>query len=241
MDNNQTVVQTRNLRKSYASGSLEVRALRGVDLCIARQEMVAIVGPSGSGKTTLLNLVAGLDVPDSGEVHLAGRPLSRMSSAALAAFRRDHVGFVFQAHNLIPVLTVSENAEYVLMLQGVSTGERRRRIAETLASVGLEGMENRFPAQLSGGQQQRVAIARALVPQPDIIIADEPTASLDSVTAADLINLMHRLNRDQGATFIISTHDARVFDTMQRVIHIQDGVIVTDERREIAHGPTPGG
>lgn len=234
METEDAVLVTRQLSKDYSTGSMKVRAVRDVGLTIRRREMVAIVGPSGSGKTTLLNLVAGLDTPDGGEIELAGRPLSSLSGSELAALRRDHIGFVFQAHNLIPVLTVVENAEYVLMLQGIPRAERRRRVAEALASVGLQGMEDRFPAQLSGGQQQRVAIARALVPRPDIIIADEPTASLDSHTAASLIDLMRRLNQEQAATFIISTHDHQVVEMMQRVIRMKDGCIVSDERGPIA-------
>lgn len=232
MGTDTAVLETKQLKKSYETGGVEVHAVRGIDLRIARREMVAIVGPSGSGKTTFLNLIAGLDSPTAGDVLLAGHALNQLSSDALAAFRRDHVGFVFQAHNLIPVLTVGENTEYILMLQGVPKEERRARVAEALSSVGLPGMEKRFPSQLSGGQQQRVAIARALVPRPDIIIADEPTASLDSHTAASLIDLMYQLNHERHATFIISTHDPQMVSKMKRVVRLKDGAILSDELQQ---------
>ncbi|PJB81346.1 MAG: macrolide ABC transporter ATP-binding protein, partial [Acidobacteria bacterium CG_4_9_14_3_um_filter_49_7] len=176
------VIQARNLKKTYQDNGISVHAVNGVDLDIEFGEFSAIVGPSGSGKTTFLNVISGLDTPTAGDVRLAGEPLSSMTGRYLSDFRRDHVGFIFQAYNLIPVLTVSENVEYIMLLQGVSKQERRQRVHKMLEKVGLSGMENRLPSKLSGGQQQRVAIARAMVSRPSLILADEPTANLDSKT-----------------------------------------------------------
>ena len=208
-NDNGNVIVTENVSKEYADHGVPVTAVDGVDLTIARGEFAAIVGPSGSGKTTFLNLVSGLDNVTDGRIWLADRLISEMSGRELSDFRRDHIGFIFQAYNLIPVLSVEENVEYIMLLQGVENEERRRRVRETLRDLGLEGMENRRPPELSGGQQQRVAVARAIVSRPDIVLADEPTANLDSTTAVDLIEMMRRLNESSGITFIFSTHDPR--------------------------------
>ena len=188
-----------------------------------RGEFTAIAGPSGSGKTTLLNIISGLDAPTSGRVLLAGRPINGMSGSELSDFRRDHIGFIFQSYNLIPVLKVRENIEYVMLLQGVSERERRGRVAEILKEVDLEGMEERRPAQLSGGQQQRVAVARAMVSQPDLILADEPTANLDSATGCGLLDMMRELNEKRGMTFVFSSHDQRIMDRAKRLVTLRDG------------------
>ena len=193
---------------------------------------MAIAGPSGSGKSTLLNLMGGLDRPSAGSVALAGRSISAMSGNELSDFRRDRVGFIFQSFNLIPVLTVCENVEYVMLLQGVAAPERRRRVGEILAEVGLEGLEDRRPLQLTGGQQQRVAVARAIVSQPDIILADEPTANLDSATGAALLDLMRGLNRSHGTTFVFSTHDRMIMEQARRLMVLKDGRIDRDEVKD---------
>ena len=190
MATREEVVRLEKVSKIYREGDIEIPALREVDFVLHRGEFTALVGPSGSGKTTLLNLISGLDVPTSGRVILAGRDISRLSGGELATFRRDHIGFIFQSYNLIPVLTVEENVEYVLLLQGVPSRERKRRVREVLRDVGLEGFEKRYPPQLSGGQQQRVAIARAMVHRPDIVLADEPTANLDTETGRTLLKMM---------------------------------------------------
>lgn len=208
----------------------KVVALDGVSFAIHPGEFTAIVGPSGSGKSTLLNIMSGFEVPTAGTALLAGKDITKMAGDELAHFRRDHVGFVFQAFNLIPVLSVKENAEYVLVLQGVGEGERRERVAKILAAVGLEGKEDRFPYQLSGGQQQRVAIARAMVSEPDIVVADEPTANLDSKTGTDLVLMMQGLNEQFGTTFVFSTHDQIIMNHAKRLITIADGRIDRDER-----------
>ena len=206
-----------------------VHALKHVDLKIKKGEFAALIGPSGSGKTTLLNLMSGLDNPTSGNVILKGKDLFSMSGNELSDFRRDHIGFVFQSYNLIPVLTAFENIEYILILQGVSDNERKERVTKALEQVGLKGLGNKFPAHLSGGQQQRVAVARAMVGNPDIILADEPTANLDSVNGHALIDMMLHLNETQGVTFVFSTHDQRIIDEAKRIITIEDGKIVEDK------------
>jgi putative ABC transport system ATP-binding protein len=206
-----------------------VHALKHVDLKIKKGEFAALIGPSGSGKTTLLNLMSGLDNPTSGSVILKGKDLFSMSGNDLSDFRRDHIGFVFQSYNLIPVLTAFENIEYILILQGVSDIERKERVTKALDQVGLHGLGNKFPAHLSGGQQQRVAVARAMVGNPDIILADEPTANLDSVNGHALIDMMLHLNETQGVTFVFSTHDQRIIDEAKRIITIEDGKIVEDK------------
>jgi putative ABC transport system ATP-binding protein len=225
------VIRTENLSKTYNQGENEVHALKGVSLTIERGEFTAIAGPSGSGKTSWLNLVSGLDAPTAGTVFLGGQPISRMSGAQLSDFRRDHIGFIFQSYNLIPVLSARENVEYVMLLQGVPAAERARRVAEILLAVGLKGLENRRPAHLSGGQQQRVAVARAMVSRPDIILADEPTANLDQATGAALLGMMKDLNKKSGMTFVFSTHDRHIMDHARRLIILKDGRIDSDETR----------
>jgi len=223
------VIRIENVWRTYRTGEVEVHALRDVSLTIERGEFTALAGPSGSGKTTLLNIASGLDLPTSGSAILAGRPIGSMSGRELSDFRRDHIGFIFQAYNLIPVLSARENIEYVMLLQGVGEAERRQRVAEILEEVGLGGMENRKPSQLSGGQQQRVAIARAMVSRPDIILADEPTANIDSTTGKDLLDMMLELNRRRGMTFVFSTHEAMVMEHARRLITLTDGTISSDD------------
>ena len=230
-NNTDAVVVTEGVTKEYSDNSIPVLAVRGVDLTIRQGEFTAIVGPSGSGKTTFLNLISGLDRITSGRIWLNGKLLSEMSGRELSDFRRDNIGFIFQAYNLIPVLTISENVEYIMMLQGVSGKERRQRVRDILAELGLGDFENRFPTQLSGGQQQRVAVARAIVAEPSLVLADEPTANLDSATAIELIERMRRLNETRGVTFIFSTHDTKIMDRARRLIVLQDGRIHSDEVR----------
>jgi putative ABC transport system ATP-binding protein len=225
------LIRTEGLTKIYRDDGLAVPALRGIDLTIRSGEFTAVVGPSGSGKTTLLNIVSGLDRPSEGRVWLDGRLVSAMSGAELSDFRRDHIGFIFQAYNLIPVLKVEENVEYIMLLQGVPKAERRKRVDDILRDIGLEGFADRFPARLSGGQQQRVAIARAMVSRPLMILADEPTANLDSKTGADLLDMMRRLNEERGMTFVFSTHDRMIMDKARRVIVIKDGRVDSDQVR----------
>lgn len=225
------LIVTKGLRKVYTENGVPVEAVRGIDLTIRRGEFLAIVGPSGSGKTTFLNLISGLDHPTSGEVWLAGQELSAMSGRELSDFRRDRIGFIFQAYNLIPVLTVEENVEYIMLLQGVEKEQRHRRVLEMLAEVGLEGYEDRVPPKLSGGQQQRVAVARAMVSKPAMILADEPTANLDSVTGAGLLDMMKELNGRSGMTFVFSTHDQKIMERAERLVTLQDGEVHSDESR----------
>ena len=226
------VIVTKGVRKTYEGNGVTVHAVRGIDLTITPGEFTAVVGPSGSGKTTLLNVISGLDKPSGGEVRLNGELLSDMGGTRLSDFRRDHIGFIFQAYNLIPVLTVEENVEYVMLLQGIPPTERRRRVQDMLAQVGLADMARRRPPQLSGGQQQRVAIARAMVSQPSLILADEPTANLDSATGEDLLDMMRQLNETSGMTFLFSTHDTMVMQRARRVITIRDGLVVSDEIKD---------
>ena len=220
-----------DVRKVYRQGAVEVEALRGLSLTVERGEFTAIYGPSGSGKSTILNIIGALDTPSSGRALLEGRDLAGMSRRQLSHLRRDRIGFVFQAYNLVPVLTALENAEVVLSLQGVDPSERRHRVLEMLKAVGLEGLENRKPDELSGGQQQRVAIARAIVADPAIVLADEPTANVDSETADMLLELMEQLNRERGITFLFSTHDPRVMARARRLVRIVDGRVESEERR----------
>ena len=220
-----SLVELSNITKDYGSGDIMVRALRGVDLCLEEKAFVAVAGPSGSGKSTLLNIISGLDSATSGKCTVAGTDLNGLNASQLSKLRLDKIGFIFQAYNLLPVLTAYENAEYVMMLQGVSDNERRERTMAILKRVGLEGMENRFPRELSGGQQQRVAVARAIVGEPAIVLADEPTANLDSATGAALMDLMAELNAEKGITFIFSTHDKDVMERSQEVIRLRDGLI----------------
>lgn len=208
-----------------------VKAVDRVSIEIERGEFTAIVGPSGSGKTTLLHLIGGLDNPTSGSAMLSGTNIAEMSGAALSDFRRDHIGFIFQSYNLIPVLSAEENIEYIMLLQGVEASERKRRVTEMLAQVGLEGLGDRRPNKLSGGQQQRVAIARAMVSHPEIILADEPTANLDSKTGIALLDLMKELNEQHNMTFVFSTHDEKIMKRASRLIHMMDGEIELDETK----------
>jgi putative ABC transport system ATP-binding protein len=218
-------VECRQLRKTYRHGSVSATALDGVDLTIERGEFLALAGPSGSGKTTLLNILGGLDEADSGEVRIDGQALTGMSKAQLADLRLRRIGFVFQAYNLIPVLSAQENVEFVMVLQGVPAAERHRRAREILDRVGLAGLYDRRPAAMSGGQQQRVAVARAIVTNPAIVLADEPTANLDSRTGHDLLETMHELNQTLKITFVFSTHDQMVMSLASRLVRIHDGRI----------------
>ncbi len=231
-ENPKPIIVLENLVKNYRQGKLEVPAVRGVNLEIKSGEFTAISGPSGSGKTTVLNIIGALDDPTDGKVFVEGIHLASLSRSALSKLRRDRIGFVFQAYNLIPVLTAFENAEIVLALQGIAVKERRERVMGLLADVGLEGMEHRRPDQLSGGQQQRVAIARAIASNPAVVLADEPTANVDSSTAEKLLSIMEKLNREQHVTFVFSTHDQKVMDRARRIIHLVDGKISNDEIRE---------
>jgi putative ABC transport system ATP-binding protein len=230
-DGNSAIVALNDVTKVYRQGAVDVHALRGLTLDVAKGEFTAICGPSGSGKTTALNLIGALDRPTSGSVVLEGQDLSRLSRRELSHLRRDRIGFVFQAYNLMPVLTAYENAETVMWVQGVAVEERRRRVMDLLAAVGLEGLEHRKPSELSGGQQQRVAIARAIAASPAIVLADEPTANVDSETADTLIGIMEKLNREQGVTFLFSTHDPRVMERARRLVRLVDGEVAEDERR----------
>ena len=232
MKSDQPVIKTENVKKVYSDNGVPVHALQGIDLVIQRGEFTAIVGPSGSGKTTLLNIISGLDSPSEGRVWLNNKLISEMSGKELSDFRRDHIGFIFQAYNLIPVLTVEENVEYIMLLQGGPRAERHRRVLEILKEVGLEGFEHRFPTQLSGGQQQRVAIARAMVANPSLILADEPTANLDSQTGAALLDKMRELNERTGMTFVFSTHDQMIMERAKRLVVLKDGRIERDEWKE---------
>jgi putative ABC transport system ATP-binding protein len=227
------LILTEDLKKEFREDEVIVPAVRGIDLTVESGEFTAVVGPSGSGKTTFLNLISGLERPTAGKVWLKNRLLSEMSGRELADFRRDYVGFIFQAYNLIPVLTVEENIEYIMLLQGVAREERRERVREILAEIGMEGFEKRFPPKISGGEQQRVAIARAMVSHPELILADEPTANLDSRTGAALLEMMRGLNRKTGMTFIFSTHDPMVRERADRVITLKDGLVIKDEQRTV--------
>ena len=221
--NGRGTVIVENVVKTYATGESVVHALRGVSVDVAQGDFLSIAGPSGSGKTTLLNLVGCIDAPDSGEITIGGTRVSTMNRDALAMFRRRNLGFVFQTFNLIPVLTAAENVSFALSLLGIGDREIRERTRAILAEVGLAGMEDRLPSRLSGGQQQRVAVARALVKEPSIVLADEPTANLDSATGETIVALMEEINRRDGATFIFSTHDPRVMGRAHRVLRLADG------------------
>jgi putative ABC transport system ATP-binding protein len=224
------LILTQHLGKSYNTGDLTVQALLDVNLDIAPGEFVAIVGPSGSGKTTLLNLIGGLDSPSAGTVIVDGKDLSALPSEVLITFRLHHIGFVFQAYNLVPVLTARENVEFIMLLQNRPRKERDERAVALLRRVGLESRMNNRPAELSGGQQQRVAVARALASHPSFVLADEPTANLDSHSADNLLALMEDLNKEEKMTFVFSTHDPRVIQRAHRVITLVDGMISSDER-----------
>ncbi len=231
MSESASIVRVEGATKVYQQGRVEVHALRGLDLEVGPGELTALYGPSGSGKTTLLNLIGALDTPTSGRVLIEGRDLGKLSRRELSHLRRDRIGFVFQAYNLIPVLTAYENAETVMALQGVDADVRRRKIEELFAEMGLDGMADRRPDELSGGQQQRVAIARAIAADPAVVLADEPTANVDSETADRLLGIMEKLNREREVTFIFSTHDPRVMERARRLVRIVDGRVDGEERR----------
>ncbi len=225
------IVQLDNVSRTYEQGGEIIHAVDSVSLSIEKGDFATLCGPSGSGKTTMLNLIGALDKPTSGAVTIENKNLGAMDRSALSRLRRDRIGFVFQAYNLIPTLTAYENAEFTMALQDRPKDERHERVMTLLKDVGLEGLEDRRPDELSGGQQQRVAIARAIAPEPAIVLADEPTANVDSATAESLLDIMQSLNRDKGATFLFSTHDKMVIDRARRVITMHDGKVVADDVR----------
>lgn len=231
-----SIITLDRLFKNYRTHDIIVPAIRGIGLCVSEGEFSAIAGPSGSGKTTLLNIIGALDTPTKGRVTVDGMDLSELSPRGLADLRRCRIGFIFQAYNLIPVLTARENVEYILLIQGVAKKERTERAEEILADVGLADQLDRLPKELSGGQQQRIAVARAIVSRPQIILADEPTANLDRKTGASLVDLMHRLSHRKKMTFLFSTHDPMVMDYAERLILIRDGRIESDRRKKGSHG-----
>ncbi len=224
-------VTCRNLSKTYQQGKVTIPALVDINLDIPKGDFVCLSGPSGSGKSTLLNLLSGLDIPTTGEIEIDGQRVDKMGKSALADMRLYKIGFVFQAYNLIPVLSAQENVEFVMQLQGVSSQERADKARHVLKEVGLEGLENRRPGDLSGGQQQRVAVARAIVSEPSLILADEPTANLDSQTADDLMQLLRIMNQEHQVTFLFSTHDQLVMRYSKRLIKLRDGRIDSDEQQ----------
>lgn len=226
------IIEAIDVTKVYETRGVETRALDGVSFGLEPGEFTALAGPSGSGKTTLLNLLGALDTPTSGKIQLDGVELSGLSAARLSELRLRKLGFVFQAYNLIPVLTARENVEFVMELQGVAARERRARADQVLERVGLAGLEDKRPLEMSGGQQQRVAVARAIASRPSIVLADEPTANLDSTTAGRLLELMAQLNREDGVTFLFSTHDPLVMEAARRIVRLHDGRISSDERKE---------
>lgn len=229
------LLELNNINKTYLQGEVEVHALRDINLEVKESEFAALVGPSGSGKTTLLNVIGGLDAPSSGEVLLNGTNITGMSEDRLSHFRLMEVGFIFQAYNLVPVLSALENVELVMVLQGRHASERRERAMHYLELVGLTNMVNRRPGALSGGQQQRVAVARALAAGPRIVLADEPTANLDSENATALLDIMHDLSHEEKTTFLFSTHDVRVMQRAERIITLKDGSIESDELTDLHH------
>lgn len=224
------IIELKNLSKSYLDSDRELMAVNHVDLSIEQGEFTAIVGPSGSGKTTLLNLIGGLDAPSSGEVVIDNTVITELNDKALIDFRLHHIGFVFQAYNLIPVLTAKENVEFIMLLQEQNKAAREERAIQLLNEVGLEDKIKKRPGELSGGQQQRVAVARALASRPKFVLADEPTANLDSSSTATLLDIMARLNKEENTTFIFSTHDQRVIDRARRIVYLEDGKIISDTR-----------
>jgi putative ABC transport system ATP-binding protein len=228
------LIKLNNVSKIYKDNSVPVQALKDVSLEIEKEEFTAIVGPSGSGKTTLLNVIGGLDKPTSGTIIVDGTDISTYKTNEMINFRLRHIGFVFQAYNLIPVFTARENVEFIMLLQGVSKEEREKKAIELLESVDLGDRINAKPTELSGGQQQRVAVARALASKPSFVLADEPTANLDSVTANNLLDLMEVLNKNHKMTFVFSTHDARVIKRAHRVVTLRDGAIESDETKDKA-------
>ncbi|TVR68422.1 MAG: ABC transporter ATP-binding protein [Spirochaetaceae bacterium] len=227
------MITIKDVKKDYIDGDIKVHALRGVSMEIERGEFLSIAGPSGSGKTTLLNLIGCIDSIDGGEISIDGEELARRKAKELVEIRRHKIGFVFQSFNLIPVLSAYENVAIVLEMLELPRGEIRERTMTLLHEVGLEGMENRRPSKLSGGQQQRVAVARALIKEPLIVLADEPTANLDSGTGEALLKLMKRINHDRGTTFVFSTHDPMVMDYAGRLCRLHDGEIESDEKRSV--------
>ena len=226
-----TAVRTTNLWKIYPQEPDPVEAVRDISIKIETGDFVAMAGPSGSGKTTMLNMIGGLTRPSQGQISIGDQEITEMSDKDLAQLRLERIGFVFQSYNLLPVLTALENAEFTLLLSDIPKDERRKRVLELFNKIGLSGLEDRKPGKLSGGQQQRVAVARAVVANPALILADEPTANLDSKASADLLDVMERLNQDHGTTFLFSTHDPRVMERSRRLITLVDGQIESDERR----------
>ena len=226
-----TAVRTTNLWKIYPQEPDPVEAVRDISIKIETGDFVAMAGPSGSGKTTMLNMIGGLTRPSQAQISIGDQEITEMSDKDLAQLRLERIGFVFQSYNLLPVLTALENAEFTLLLSGIPKDERRKRVLELFNKIGLSGLEDRKPGKLSGGQQQRVAVARAVVANPALILADEPTANLDSKASADLLDVMERLNQDHGTTFLFSTHDPRVMERSRRLITLVDGQIESDERR----------
>jgi len=231
MSGGPVLLEARGLIKVYDTRGVVTRALDGIDLTVEEGEFAALAGPSGSGKTTLLNMLGGLDVPDQGVVRLDGEDYGTLGAPALADLRLHKLGFVFQAYNLIPVFSALENVEFVMELQGVAAQERRARATEVLEQVGLAGLGAKRPLEMSGGQQQRVAVARSIASRPRLVLADEPTANLDSTTARSLLELMAQLNREHRITFLFSTHDPLVMEAAGRVVRLQDGRVVADERK----------
>jgi putative ABC transport system ATP-binding protein len=229
-----TAVRCIDICKTYRQGDEDIKALDHLSIDIETGEFICLMSPSGGGKTTLLNAIGGLDIPDSGEVWVGGQRIDRMSKGELAGLRLANIGFVFQAYNLVPVLTARENVEFVMQVQGVPAAERREKSMALLDEVGLEGLEDRRPAEMSGGQQQRVAVARAIVSRPELVLADEPTANLDSHTAADLMELFVELNEHHGTTFVIATHDQGVMRYAKRLVRMLDGRIVEDLQQNAA-------
>ena len=229
MTQEDTILRLQNVSRLYQQGDETIRALDSVSLTLRRGEFVAIAGPSGSGKTTLLNVSVGLDQPTEGKVWVGGQDLTGMSAPELAQLRLKEVGFIFQSYNLVPVLNAEENAELILLLRGLPAVDRKKSVLQVLKEVGLEGLENRRPSELSAGQQQRVAVARAIVAKPALVLADEPTANLDSDTAFALMELMEKLNQEHDTTFLFSTHDPRVMKRAKRIIHLLDGRVEKDD------------
>ncbi|MBN1944766.1 MAG: ABC transporter ATP-binding protein [Bradymonadales bacterium] len=231
-ETDRTIIEVQDVTRTYNQGAVQVHALRGIDLRIRQGEFSALAGPSGSGKTTLLNLIGCLDHPTGGHILIDGKPVTRLDRHAAALYRLARIGFVFQAYNLIPVLTAYENAEFILLLQGVAKEERKKLVVPLLERVGLAHEMNRKPHELSGGQQQRVAIVRAIASRPSIVLADEPTANLDAETGAELIDLMQQLNRENRITFLFATHDTLVMKRARRLIRLRSGRIHSDEVQE---------
>jgi len=226
-----SIIKATNLKKTYNPDKIPVQALKGVNVSIEQGEFTAIVGPSGSGKTTLLNIIGGLDSPTDGTIEVAGQDITKLSDNEMIDFRKNNIGFVFQAYNLIPVLTAKENVEFVMLLQNRPKAEMEARAKALLEAVGIGEKMDKRPSELSGGQQQRVAVARALAPKPTFILADEPTANLDSESTANLLDIMLNLNQKENITFVFSTHDQRVIDRARRVITLEDGIIQSDSNQ----------